>query len=173
MRKSEIFTITWKNIKINEIFRWGGITVIGKGKKQRTIRINKSVYNLLICKSEEKVSQYVFPSKKTGKHLTDVKHPFTSALKKPVFKISDFMIYVILQQFLYRQMSGHCPQTLITHCLTIFLVSGECTVCVPHGLPFPFFGMGDHDTGSSVRCSGNHNQSATFEGLQKSCNFLT
>ncbi len=82
MRKSEIFTLTWKNITINEIFRWGEITVIGKGNKQRTIRMNKTVYNLLICKSEEKVSQYVFPSKKTGKHLTDVKHSFTSALKK-------------------------------------------------------------------------------------------
>ena len=33
-------------------------------------------------KSEEKDSPYVFPSKKTGKHLTDVKHSFTSALKK-------------------------------------------------------------------------------------------
>jgi site-specific recombinase XerD len=97
MRKSEIFTLTWKNIKINEIFRWGEITVIGKGNKQRNIRINKTVYNLLIRKSEEKTVSMFFHQRKLVNTLLMLSIPLHQHLKKPVLKISDFMIFVILQ----------------------------------------------------------------------------
>jgi len=82
MRKSEILNLTWDDVTLNEVFKTGEITVIGKGNKRRTIRMNKTVYDLLIQKSEEKNSPYVFPSMKTDKNLTHVKRSFASALEK-------------------------------------------------------------------------------------------
>jgi site-specific recombinase XerD len=82
VRKSEMFNLKWDDVVINEIFKYGEITVIGKGNKRRTIRMNKTVYNLLVRKSKEKNSLYVFPSMKTDKNLTHVKRSFASALKK-------------------------------------------------------------------------------------------
>ena len=44
--------------------------------------MNKTVYDLLVRKSKEKNSIYVFPSMKTDKNLTHVKRSFSSALRK-------------------------------------------------------------------------------------------
>jgi len=82
VRKSEMFNLKWNDVVINEVFKYGEITVIGKGNKRRNIRMNKIVYDLLIRKSKEKNSPYVFPSMKTDKNLTHVKRSFASALRK-------------------------------------------------------------------------------------------
>ncbi|MBN1293471.1 MAG: site-specific integrase [Candidatus Latescibacteria bacterium] len=82
VRKSEMFNLMWDDVVINEVFKYGAITVMGKGNKRRTIRMNKTVYNLLNKKMKEKDSIYVFPSMKTYKNLTHVKRSFATALKK-------------------------------------------------------------------------------------------
>ncbi|MBT4483937.1 MAG: site-specific integrase [Candidatus Latescibacteria bacterium] len=82
MRKSEILNLTWDDVVIDEVFKYGEITVNGKGNKRRPIRMNKTVYDLILRKSKEDNGQYVFPSMKTDKNLTTVIHSFTSALEK-------------------------------------------------------------------------------------------
>ncbi|MFC1539828.1 tyrosine-type recombinase/integrase, partial [Candidatus Latescibacterota bacterium] len=81
-RKSEMLNLTWEDVVINEVFKYGEITVIGKGDKRRTIRMNKTVYNLVVRKMKEKDSLYVFPSMRTDKNITHVKRSFATALKK-------------------------------------------------------------------------------------------
>ena len=48
LRRSEIYNLQWQDVKINQRFKYGEITVVGKGNKRRNIRMNKTVYNMLI-----------------------------------------------------------------------------------------------------------------------------
>ena len=59
----------------------GQITVIGKGEKRRTIRMNKAVFDLFKHLEQENHNHYVFPSSKTGKKLNNVKRSFSTSLK--------------------------------------------------------------------------------------------
>jgi integrase len=81
MRKGEIFNLTWDDVKFDELFNFGQITMIGKGGKKRRIRMNKAVHNLFVQLEKSDHSQYVFTSSKTGTKFTDVKRSFKTALK--------------------------------------------------------------------------------------------
>ena len=82
MRKTEIFDLTWNDVTIYEGFKSGQITIVGKGNKRRNIRMNQTVYDLFQMIYQEKNSLYVFPSIKTGKHISNVDKAFKTALKK-------------------------------------------------------------------------------------------
>jgi len=81
-RKAEIFNLRWQDVKINPRFKYGEITVVGKGDKRRNIRMNKTVYNMLILKQCETMSEYVFYSPKTGNKFDNVDKSFKTALRK-------------------------------------------------------------------------------------------
>lgn len=82
MRQNEIFSLKWESIILNERFRHGEITIVGKGGKRRNIRMNQTVYDLLARKRRENTGEYVFVSPKTGEKLNNVKRSFATALKK-------------------------------------------------------------------------------------------
>lgn len=82
MRQDEIFSLKWESVILNERFRHGEITIIGKGGKRRNIRMNQTVYDLLARKRRENNGEYVFVSPKTGDKLDNVKRSFATALKK-------------------------------------------------------------------------------------------
>lgn len=82
MRQSEIFGLTWNDVVINERFKFGEITVVGKGGKRRNIRMNRTVFEMLKRRRENSSSLYVFPSPRTGARLNNVKRSFASALKR-------------------------------------------------------------------------------------------
>ena len=81
MRQDEIFSLTWDDVILDERSMYGQITVIGKGEKRRTIRMNKAVFDLFKHLEKEKNNHYVFPSPKTGKKLNNVRNSFSTALK--------------------------------------------------------------------------------------------
>ncbi len=84
MRQDEIFGLKWESIILNERFRHGEITFVGKGNKRRSVRMNQTVYELLARKRRERKGEYVFTSPKTkaGKKLDNVSHSFSTALEK-------------------------------------------------------------------------------------------
>jgi len=82
MRKSEIFGLKWDDVIINERFGFGEITIVGKGGKRRNVRMNKTVYDLLMCKRKKNKKGYVFFSPKTGNKFVDLGNSFSTALKK-------------------------------------------------------------------------------------------
>ena len=82
MRKSEIFNIRWEDVTLDKRFGYGSITVIGKGGKRRVIRMNRTVYELMLKKHREGKNGYVFTSPKTGGQLVHVDRSFKTALKK-------------------------------------------------------------------------------------------
>ena len=86
MRKSEIFNLQWDDVIINEMFKFGEITIVGKGGKRRNIRMNKTVCDLLVRKKRLSNGVYVFPSPKTGGKIVSIKKGFNSALKKAGIK---------------------------------------------------------------------------------------
>ncbi|MFC1650872.1 tyrosine-type recombinase/integrase [Candidatus Latescibacterota bacterium] len=91
MRKTEIFNLTWKDITIYEGFKSGQISIVGKGNKRRNIRMNQTVYELLVKPYKEKSGLYVFPSIKTGKRIIKVDKAFKTALKRT--GIEDFRFH--------------------------------------------------------------------------------
>jgi integrase len=82
MRKSEIFGLTWNDVVINERFKFGEITLIGKGEKRRNIRMNRTVFEMLARRRKTSKSEYVFPSPRTGGRLDNVRRSFASALQR-------------------------------------------------------------------------------------------
>jgi len=82
MRQSEIFNLRWEDVRQDGRFSFGSINVVGKGEKRRIIRMNRTVYELMLRKRREGKSEYVFPSPKTGEKLVHVDKSFKAALKK-------------------------------------------------------------------------------------------
>lgn len=80
MRRSEIFSLKWDDVTLDEKRGTGRITVIGKGNKRRTIPVNETVYELLL-NVRRKRTGYVFASSVNGKKRDNVKRSFASALK--------------------------------------------------------------------------------------------
>ena len=78
-------------------FKSGQITIVGKGNKRRNIRINQTVYDLFQKIYQEKNSLYVFPSIKTGKHISKVNKAFKMFLKRLELRIFIFTICGIQQ----------------------------------------------------------------------------
>jgi len=117
IRKSEIFNLTWNDIKFSETSKYGMITVLGKGDKRRYLSMNKTVYDLLIRLYREKEGNYVFTSQITGGKITDVKKAFSTALKKSC--IEDFRFHDLRHTFAsWLVMSGvdlYTVQRLLGH----------------------------------------------------------
>ena len=82
MRQSEIFNLRWEDVRIDERFGYGSITIIGKGEKRRNLKMNQTVYNLLLKIRRKSESDFVFPSPKTGVRLVHIDKSFKTALKK-------------------------------------------------------------------------------------------
>ncbi len=82
MRQDEIFGLKWENVILNQRFRHGEITIVGKGGKRRNIRMNQTVYELLARKRRESKNCFVFPSPKTGVKIINIDRSFHEALKK-------------------------------------------------------------------------------------------
>ena len=82
MRRSEIFNLRWEDVTLDERFSYGSINVVGKGEKRRNLRMNRTVYELMIRKRREGKNKHVFPSPKTGEKLVHVDKSFKAALNK-------------------------------------------------------------------------------------------
>lgn len=86
MRRGELFNLKWSNID----FDYGFIDLLEtKSGKSRKIPISEKLMNLL--NSLDKVSEYVFINPETKLPYTDIKHSFSSVLKKA--KINDFRFH--------------------------------------------------------------------------------
>ena len=88
MRKGEIFGLKWSNI----CFDYGFIELTEtKSGKSRKIPITKTMLEVL--NQQPRISEYVFINKDTGKPYVDIKHAFSTVLKKANitnFRFHDF-----------------------------------------------------------------------------------
>jgi integrase len=76
MRRGEIFSLKWENID----FKKGEIFIEdSKSGKSRKVYMNSIIFETL--KEMPKDSKYLFPNKKTGSHIKDVKNSFKTACK--------------------------------------------------------------------------------------------
>ena len=77
LRRNEIFSLKWFDVDFNR-------SVIqvreSKSGKSRSVPMNATIRTLLI--GLKRMSEYLFPSPKTGEKLTDIKRSFHRALKK-------------------------------------------------------------------------------------------
>ena len=93
MRKGEIFGIQWKSVD----FRNRTIRIEkSKNNESRIIPMNELVYEVLREQRKLNKKEYVFVNK-NGKPYTDVKHSFTSALKRA--GIRDFRFHDLRHTF--------------------------------------------------------------------------
>lgn len=80
MRRGEILSLRWEQVD----FARESIQLLRtKSGKPRPVPMNSVVRNVLLEQRERITdSEYVFPNRRTGKPLADIKNAFTSALKK-------------------------------------------------------------------------------------------
>jgi len=80
MRKSEACGLKWKHIRVDQ----GFIVVLGKGGKYRLVPLStslKDVFTELGYETADKEA-LIFPSKKTGGVIGDIRKPLQTAMKK-------------------------------------------------------------------------------------------
>ena len=78
MRKSELFTLKWHDIDMNN----GLIYLLRtKNNEKREIPMNETVRDIIYRQRKDPESQYVFASH-TGNAFVDIKHSFYTALQK-------------------------------------------------------------------------------------------
>lgn len=81
MRRGEIFNLKWENID----FEYGYIELLKtKSGKPRKIPISETLMSIL--NNQPKISEYVFVNSETNNPFVDIKHSFSSALKKANIK---------------------------------------------------------------------------------------
>lgn len=76
LRGNEAKTLKWQDVDFNR----GYLVITGKGNKQRIVPFDETLLKAL--KSLPRLNDYVFPSKRTGKPLVDVRAPLSRARKK-------------------------------------------------------------------------------------------
>jgi integrase/recombinase XerD len=80
MRKKEVFTLTWDRVS----FESKSIVVVGKGDRIRLISMHPAVYEALLSHKMSRTGDnpLVFPSKRTGGQLVDIRRAIERAKKK-------------------------------------------------------------------------------------------
>jgi integrase len=93
MRKGEVLPLRYAQIdhsllrnEAGEVIYWGHILAFGKGGKERMVPMTKSLWTVLVAHNMSQVAarknDLVFPSRRTGRPLTDIRKAIISAKKK-------------------------------------------------------------------------------------------
>jgi integrase len=113
MRRGEILSLQWEQVDFaRELIQ----LLRTKSGKPRSVPMN-SVVKATLLEQRERVgnSEYVFPNRRTGKALTDIKNAFSAALKKA--GIEDFRFHDIRHSAGTRMADAGVPITAVSDIL--------------------------------------------------------